>query len=268
MIRTKYHSFTDGDLNTVKDTDWHEFVRKSEIEYIFHGIKENHFKIGLELGCGSGAQSKYLAYYCKKLVATEVNIDRLEKCDNDKISFKYGDAENLEEFETGQMDLIFSSNMLEHLRNVDDCLNDCKCVLSDRGIIVHTVPNRTWKIFNFFLYYPLIFKLIINKIINKSPISGNPNKISHDNNLSFNKRKHSQSKLLPEIHGVSTTHIEEYVQWSEKTWIRKFQDNGLHIKRIIRLPFYFGYGKQFSTILRFGNHIGLSSSTAYVLKKT
>jgi len=48
------------------DIQWEQFLRRLEIDTILGDFGRDHFDRALELGCGSGRASKYLASYCKK----------------------------------------------------------------------------------------------------------------------------------------------------------------------------------------------------------
>ena len=70
---------------------------------------------------------------------------------------------------------------------------------------------------------------------------------------------------LPEFHlGID---LAEFRSWAEKRWLTIFERNGLQVVDIVRLPFYHGWDSNFRFILRLGNYLGLSSSTAFILKK-
>lgn len=259
------------------DAQWLKFIRKYELEKIFDETPNNYFDKGLELGCGSGENSKYLASYCNNLFALEYNKDRLTARSNEKTTFMIGDAQDLSRFKDNEMDMIFSSNLIEHLANLNSCLSECRRVAKNDALIIHTVPNRIWKLANFLLYYPFQIKKVFRRIfVSDVPVQtvsskGLESKI--DNNLREINRAGTLKKrllqiLIPEIHGISKSNIIEFKNWGEKYWLKAFAENGLEVINIVRMPFYTGWGLNFCFVLRLGNYLGLSSSTAYVLKKS
>lgn len=268
----KRFKITKEQFESVRDTThWERFIREFEIDLILGDFQEEHFESALELGCGSGRTSKHLARYCKKLTAMEYNENLITKKSDDKVTFITGDAQDLSRFGDGEMNLIYSSSLIEHLPEPDKCLAECDRVVSRDGIIVHTVPNRTWKIFNLLLYYPFGLKTILGRIFkkNKSQWTGGPRagETELDSNLRPVGRKLSLKNVFPKTHGISRSHLKEFIRWGQKQWIGMFERNGLEVIEIIRLPFYFGWGYNFRLLLRLGNYLGLSSCTAYVLKK-
>ena len=216
--------------------NWHKFYKRREIEII-----NNAFPIfsghTLEIGAGDGGQSEILAKYCKSLICTEkyeygnIGAGGTFKARNiPNVKYMLCDAEDLSCFENESFDLIFSSNVLEHIPDVSKCLLECKRVLKPEGVMVHIVPSRTWKVFN-----SLLFCLKGKK---------------------------------PKIHGVSNSNFREYIEFGKKQWKVKFDNNGLSILKKINLPFVTGHGIDFLNVVIVGNILKLSSSTVFILKKT
>jgi len=119
--------------------------------------------------------------------------------------------------------------MLEHLYNPFKCLEECKRVLSEEGIMIHTLPNRAWKMLHFFL------SLVRNH------------------------------KTFPEIHGVSKSHFREWLEFNPNVWERKFKSSNLKILKKINLPFYTGHSNRFIPLLKLGNRLHISVSKCFIL---
>jgi len=261
----------EGFENIRQATRWNLFLREYEIGKILGEFPKEYFDKALELGCGSGKDSKYIARYCKKLIALEYNESRLTECNDEKTTFVIGDAQDLSQFGDNEMSLIFSSNLIEHLPNINKCLAECKRVVRKDGLVIHTVPNRTWKIFHLLLYYPFGIKVVLWRLFSKNKSMVLSELLGEETNIDSSLRPVNNSlisNLLPKTHGISKSHIREFMVWAEKRWITQFERSGLEIVEIIRLPFYFGWGNSFRFILRLGNYLGLSSSTVFVLRKT
>jgi len=263
----KYQQSTIGDTS-----EWQRFVRKYEIKKLLGGFEKDHFDKALELGCGSGKHSKHLAHFCKKLIALEFNEVSLIDQSNDKVTFVLGDAQDLSRFNDAEFDLVFSSNLLEHLSDLDRCLSECARVIRENGLIIHTVPNRMWKVFFLLLYYPNLIKTVFSHVLLKRKLDrANDFKISKpklDLNLKPLENRPSLRKLLlPKPHGISCSHYREFRNWAQSWWIKNFEKNGLEVVDTVRLPFYFGLGYNFQILLRIGNYLGLSASTGYIIKK-
>jgi len=273
MKRDNCYNITKEGFKTIRQgTPWKAFLRKFEIDKILDGFAKEHFDRALELGCGDGRHSKYLASYCKKLFALEYNESRLAVNSDGKTAFVVGDAQDLWRFGDSEMDLIFSSNLIEHLPQLARCLAECRRVTKPEGLIIHTVPNRTWKFFHLLLYYPFGIKVAFWRLVSPdksaSLIESVSSKTAIDSSLRPLGATHSLKKnLLPKVHGIGKSHFSEFRNWGEKHWINIFENNGLKVVKIVRLPFYFGWDYNFRIVLRLGNYLGLSSSTTFVLRK-
>lgn len=143
---------------------WFRWIREFEVRKVFEGCPTDSFPVGLELGCGTGEYSKYLADYCVELTATEYDRAKLTPRSEGKITYALADAQDLSQFPDNHFDLIYSSNVIEHLPHLDRCLSECRRTLKDHGMVVHTVPSRTWKAFKILLFYPRLAGLAWKRI--------------------------------------------------------------------------------------------------------
>ena len=260
-----FHYATEGDPD-----QWEVFVRRQEVKRAMAGFEPGHFRKGLELGCGSGKHSRNLARFCRSLVAIEYTQERLLEKSDEKVTFLVGDAENLSRFKDAEFDFVFSSNLLEHLANLQKCLQECARVTADDAVIIHMVPNRTWKLFHMVLYYPFLVKRLLRGLCRKRTMAGLLD--SQLPNLDMNLRPVKRRTLLdrlsgPSPHGISQSNLREFCVWGKRHWMQTFRSNGFEIVKVVRQPFYFGYEDNFKLILKAGNALGLSACTGYILRK-
>ena len=86
MKRNRRFNLTPKDFEIIRQTaSMKDYIRKYEIDKIMENVRDNNFENVLELGCGNGKYSKYLASYCKKLTAIEYNERRLTAISNEKM---------------------------------------------------------------------------------------------------------------------------------------------------------------------------------------
>jgi len=111
-------------------------------------------KIVLELGCGAGFGANYLAKRGSKLVvAGDISEEALGHCH--RYSGKQGlefvrlDATKLL-FPADSFDVIIAFELIEHLKQYEDFLSECKRVLTDDGVLICSTPNKkiTSPVFN------------------------------------------------------------------------------------------------------------------------
>jgi 2-polyprenyl-3-methyl-5-hydroxy-6-metoxy-1,4-benzoquinol methylase len=230
--KTPRFSFAAEEINSASvDADtWLAFVRRREAEMLFSSLGDTKFRSGLELGAGDGGQSTTIARYCEHLTCTELDEQRMVPRDISNVTYRICNAEDLSCFDDASFDLVFASNMIEHLQHYEKCFEECKRVLVDDGIMIFAVPNRVWKIFNNVLCAFACFR-------------------------------------PPPLHGAGRGHLQEMIRFGPKRWEKKFRSANLKILKRFKLPFYFGHGNRFLPILKLGNRLGLSASAAFVLGK-
>jgi len=234
----KKFMFTSDEIDRHKQDrkKWHDFVRRREAEIAFFAFANTKFHIALELGAGDGGQSVTISQYCENLICTDKDAKShawlgqtiLER-QLANVEYKLCDAQDLSQFEDGTFNLIFSSNLFEHVPDIRKCLKEYKRVLRDDGIMLHTMPSRWWKFFSFI--------------------------------LSIVRLK------LPGIHGVTASQWQEFNAFGIKVWKKTIESLDLNVTEIIGLPFYVGHGNQFIPVIKAGNALKISASYLYVIKK-
>jgi ubiquinone/menaquinone biosynthesis C-methylase UbiE len=178
-----------------------------------------------------------LKRYCDHLVCTEkdqnspaadLGLKILERNESN-IDYRLCDAEDLSEFADSSFDLVFTSNMLEHVHDIDKCLQECRRVVKDDGVMLHTMPSRYWKT-AYFTCSLLKFQ-------------------------------------APKIHGINNGHFSEWLAFGRESWKKRFEANGLVVERIVGMPFYVGHGNSFIPLIKAGNAANLPSSYLYIVSK-
>ena len=119
--------------------NWHHFLRLRDLRQILNEIPLDGVTRVLELGAGDGVQTAAL----RKRFGDVVAIDIAPPADVQGMIV--ADAGTLP-FVDGYFDLVFSSNVLEHIDQIDKALIEMKRVLAPTGIMIHSVPTGSWKI--------------------------------------------------------------------------------------------------------------------------
>jgi len=265
-------------------SDFKTNFRSREIELIFSNLPKKYFKMGLELGAGSGVQAQPLFSYCHSLVCTEYNtrfnIDELKKNDMN-IKYQVCDAEKVDQtFRGKNFDLVFSSNMMEHLPNPDASFGGIYNILNDDGVSIHTMPSVFMKLLYIILFYPYVFHIVLKSLIRKiySNRQRRNNNIEnkeenrkpvHNNNPKFSeKSKNSLIKfIIPSPHGACDSNIKELFYWRKKRWIKQIESHGFIVIKTIRMPVTTGYSFKLERLCELLFRIGFCSSYAYVAVK-
>ena len=93
----------------------------------------------LDLGCGHGFFSKYLAERNEVYALDVEDFSRFFK--NTNVKFIQHDADKKLPFKDGFFDVVIANEVLEHLLNLDLVLSEIKRVLKKNGTLIADVPN-------------------------------------------------------------------------------------------------------------------------------
>lgn len=95
----------------------------------------------LELGAGRG---EFINNICAgRKIAVDLNPDSAAYLDED-VEFHACSVTSLDDVADGSVDVIFSSNLMEHLGSAETLLKtltECRRVLRPRGLLISLVPN-------------------------------------------------------------------------------------------------------------------------------
>jgi len=252
--------------------------RRRECAAVFDGVPSGALGDGLEIGGGDAFVASLVASHCRSLVTTDsyrprlagggpalpVNVRRLV-CDAARLPFK--DA---------SFDFVFSSSVLEHIRDRGPVYRELRRCLRPGGVMLHIMPSRIWKTLQLIFYYPHQvvggIDLLLDALANaakrrRSPAAGptqalDTNRWSDQRKLTF---KVILQNVLPQPHGEYPGNLSELRGFGVRAWEREFAEAGLRAHRILLLPLYSGYGFGFERLRRLGERWGLSSHNAFVL---
>jgi len=250
-------------------------LRTRELKIIFKYFGNMRFSKCLELGAGDGFQSKILINICDELIATDLNSKRLYASKKDRrLEYKVIDAELVDKyFDKASFDLIHSSNLMEHLPNIDECLIGCFNVLKNDGFMVSVIPNPKWRLLASVLYYPVkiyrLFKFFLSKVGLSNSVRLPMIKNYQGNNIKLKRQNRSfLNQLIPPPHGVSKNSFFEFFEFRKSKWKKNFEKNGFQIVDILNGPISSGYGLGFDWLKSKLELLGFTTEYIYILKKT
>jgi len=151
-MQTNYEESTIGYAKTLKKstsknykrlwTYFQKILPKIEKEILIRR-KKSKIKV-LDVGCGVGYGLAFFANHnYKKLFGIDINKYSLtiakKRCP--KANVKYGDAIKIP-FESNKFDLVILTEVIEHLDDPQTALKEIRRILSPKGILFLTTPNR------------------------------------------------------------------------------------------------------------------------------
>ena len=187
----------------------------------------------VEIGGGAGWQKLFFEKHSYKIRSFDVSSTNYADYQQTLVEMYDGNVLPLND---KSVNIIFSSNTLEHVVSLKTVLQDHQRILKDDGMCLHILPSSQWRLWT-----------IITDLIKK-----------------FHSTKpHSE---------LSNTVIDEIRAFSQRKWIERFSDAGFKVHSVFpgRL-FYTGnsiFGKRLNVRLRNKlSYILGSSCNYYILKK-
>ena len=256
--------------------DWVTYlhgVRRREIEWLFGGCPAGAFPRGLELGAGDGYQSQFIARYVVSLVVTDFGAQIMRRPAQTGLVYQVCDAERVDEtFGPDEFDLIFSSNMMEHLPDPQRALAGMRRVLREDGLAIHIMPSPVWKLSQMVGFYPnAVLSRLERYSARLSAGSASPGQpaageAGWDNNPKVGQRRYRYLRRLlwPTPHGVSASNLAEFAVFRPDYWRAQFAQAGFRVAAVLRGPVSSGYGFGLDRLRGGLERLGLASEYAYI----
>lgn len=116
----------------------------------------------LEIGAGAGWQASLLASEGFSVEAIDVASSRYRTARIHPVTVYDGVRIP---FPDGSFDIVFSSNVLEHLPDPVAFQAEILRVLDVGGIAVHTLPTATWRVWTMVTWYPELIRALGRKTV-------------------------------------------------------------------------------------------------------
>jgi 2-polyprenyl-3-methyl-5-hydroxy-6-metoxy-1,4-benzoquinol methylase len=129
-------------------------LRHAELDMVREWMKP--CKRVLEIGGGSGYLASVLASWgceitCLDLPGSATGMVR-------RFPVQEYDGRHLP-FPDGQFDVVFSSNVLEHVEALDELLAETRRVLNPDGVAVHLMPSSAWRWWTSVAHYVYVVRI-------------------------------------------------------------------------------------------------------------
>jgi SAM-dependent methyltransferase len=198
-------------------------LRNDELDLVlaqlpWQGAARRGIKL-LELGAGTGYQANRLRdagfdVTALDVLASSYRAQRIFPIvDYDGVRLPIDDA---------SIDVIFSSNVLEHVTELATALAEMRRVLKPNGLAIHVIPSPTWRVWTTFAHFPwLLIKAVgwLIGILSNAKDATNP----RHNSATI---RNAYRDLLPRRHGERGSVITEMFYCSARWWRREFARGG------------------------------------------
>ena len=124
-----------------------EQMQPFKLKMIEFLIKERKGSYILDVGCGSGIFSKIMQENGYFPIGLDISTVALEKYLSNRLEGIAADVENAMPIKDCSVDIVWLSEVIEHIKNYDNLLNEIYRVLKPGGKLFLTTPNSA-----FFVY--------------------------------------------------------------------------------------------------------------------
>jgi SAM-dependent methyltransferase len=205
-----------------------ESLRYAELDMVRGWMKPS--KKVLEIGGGSGYLASVLASWGCEI--TCLDIPGSARGMVRRFPVQEYDGRHLP-FSDGHFDVVFSSNVLEHVDALDELLAETRRVLKPDGVAVHLMPSSAWRWWTSVVHYAYVMKCACKILthLGKGCLKtstgvqqGGPGKeIQVYSFWAIIKRVMSAG-----AHGAFPNAIVELYTFSTRRWLHVFETNGFY----------------------------------------
>lgn len=245
---------SDNILPSQAHMDFLWLIRKYELdlalEYFPVASETNPYRL-LELGAGTGQQAKYLSELGYQVSAIDLPSSSYK--DARLFAIKDYDGKNIPAADE-EFDIIFSSNVLEHVIHIDEVLKETCRTLKPNGIAIHIVPSPSCRFWSIPAHYIWLMRRIFSKFegafTQKKPTT--PPRTPQSG-------KEWIGTLFPLRHGERGCTVTEPYYLSQHYWKRKFETHGFKVKKIASNNIFYTMSNGMGTHLPLNKRRKLSS---------
>lgn len=183
----------------------------------------------LEIGAGAGWQARIFAAHGHPIEAIDLPQSQYREAAEwpvtpyDGVHIPFPDA---------SFDVIFSSNVLEHVERLDELMTEMRRVLKPGGIGIHLLPTSSWRIWATDSHYLLLVQRLLGRFRRArlpSPKGGAPEARSGTEG----RPARGLARFFPPPHGVRGNFVTEAFWFSRARWLAHFRRHGWRVRQCL-----------------------------------
>jgi SAM-dependent methyltransferase len=228
----------------------------------------------LEIGAGAGWQARYLGERGYEVVAVDVaSTDYREAM---VFPVQFYDGQTLPAADE-TFDVVFSSNVLEHVPHIEAFQLEMLRVLRAGGLAVHVMPSATWRLWTTVTLLPKkVLRFLGRRKSDEGAIHGGDESAGPPLKPAEDPAPEAPTsllhKLLPHPHGVRGNAWSEFYYFSRGYWRSVFRRAGWNLEAVRGNRLLYSGNRLFGPKFpmparRLLSRILGSSCTLYVLRK-
>lgn len=178
----------------------------------------------LEIGGGTGVQARMLTELGYSVTSIDVPTEGY-LADREFAVIEY-DGHHIP-FEDNSFDIVYSSNVLEHIKHIDEFQYEMHRVLRPGGYSIHAIPTASWRFWTIVTSYHEMLVRISEFIPGTFPRKFHPNEL---------RRIAGQLKVIAQLikyyaipprHGETGNAVSELYSFSRFAWRARFKKSPL-----------------------------------------
>ncbi|MFZ5734938.1 MAG: class I SAM-dependent methyltransferase [Pseudomonadota bacterium] len=199
-------------------------LRAAEIEKIARHFRPAGARV-LEIGAGTGRQAQELSKLGFDVEAIEIPSSNYAQARMFDITDFDG---NTIPFPDASFDIVFSSNVLEHVPNLENMHRQIRRVLKPEGYAVHVLPTHAWRLWTSLSSFPATVQHLADLAPSAIPRRGRPTaELRRLATVGLAAAKHIARPFRR--HGERGNVVSETWLFHPNWWRRNFSANGFDI---------------------------------------
>lgn len=190
----------------------------------------------LELGGNNGYQAAILSMWGHHVTSIDIALPAAGHARFYPVTLYDGKTLN---YDDGRFDVVFSSNVLEHVVDLWSLLAESRRVLRRNGTSIHILPSPYWRFWTSLAHYAYVAlrTLGVHRPVSGGVVPSVAEKIQRRGAWYVIRRA-----LLAGPHGEYPSALSEMYYFSKPRWTKVFRDAGFEIVRVAKSGiFYTGY---------------------------
>lgn len=193
----------------------------------------------LELGAGTGAQARQLSQ--QGFHVSAVDLRQSDYSQHRVFPVVDYDGRHLP-FEDRRFDVVFSSNVLEHMEDLSAIYDEIRRVLKPGGYCVHVLPSSSWRWWTFLSAFPEMGRQATPQLRLLRPRGFTRSEARRIASQSWRLLRTVATPFVPIPHGASGNALTELWTFSQRHWQRHFIKHGFNVEVTQTMGiFYTGY---------------------------
>lgn len=221
-------------------------IRRAEIDKV-----ASFLPVGarvLEIGAGTGRQALELQQ--RGFTVTAIEVPDLNYAAHRLFPIVDYDGRIIP-LSDASIDVVFSSNVLEHVRDLAPLHAEIKRVLVRDGMCLHVLPTHVWRLWTTVASFPdalLYLARLLPQLV--------PQALSHDveirrlSEVCHLTARHVAGRCFPRRHGATGNLISETWLFHPNRWRRDFLENGFAVVHDEPMGLFYTGNMLFGTLLR------------------